>query len=409
MVAIAKCTTCPKGHICPGFGRVDPAICPPGYVCSKDNLKAPNHRCPAGFYCPNGTLTADPFRNDTFLRPYPCKPGTYCLTGVGFSEVVAGDFSYAQYCTEGFFCESASASPRGNGLCPKGFVCPLGTAIPKPSPKGYYAELEGTIQAAPCLPGYYSPTIESIVCMPCPPGTACEDEGMSIANLCSPGTFRSTVTKDGIPCKACPQGTWSKNYGLREKGECIKCPPGTVCPAESMTTPCSHDDLPMPFEPIVNHNGIPTVEYSFPDYDINAAMYYSPAECLRLNEGYIEGRMDPISQQYFYGELLPPYIDILGRGPNFRSVNSEFELKFQSTVRCYVNYQRFGSPIFQRIADYYGPQYDIQFGYDHQGYAALDADGLPYYSSFFEVAHYSLIYQGQGDLSLPIIVLEVFV
>ena len=150
-----------------------------------------------------------------------------------------------------------------------------------------------------------------------------------------------------------------------------------------MTSPCGHEDLPMPFEPIVNYNGVPTVEYSFPDYDINPAMYYDVAECLRLNDGYIEGRMDPIAQQYFYGEVIPPYIDVLGRGPHFRMVNSVFELKYQSTVRCYVNYQRYGSPVFQRLVDYYGPQYDIQFGKDHQGYAALDDDGQSYYSSFF--------------------------
>jgi hypothetical protein len=34
------------------------------------------------FYCPNGTITVDPFRNDTTLRPYACTGGTYCLTGV---------------------------------------------------------------------------------------------------------------------------------------------------------------------------------------------------------------------------------------------------------------------------------------------------------------------------------------
>ena len=50
-----------RAFICPGFGRVDPAICPPGYVCSQSGLDAPNARCPAGFFCPNGTLTTDPF------------------------------------------------------------------------------------------------------------------------------------------------------------------------------------------------------------------------------------------------------------------------------------------------------------------------------------------------------------
>jgi hypothetical protein len=49
---------------------------------------------------------------------------------------------------------------------------------------------------------------------------------MAIASVCPPGSYRSTIAEDGIPCVACPQGYWSKNYGLRERGECIICPPG---------------------------------------------------------------------------------------------------------------------------------------------------------------------------------------
>ena len=158
-----KCVDCPSGYICPGFGRVDPAICPPGFVCSKDSLVSANSRCPAGFYCPNGTLTSDPFRNDTTLRPYPCRPGTYCLSGVGYDEVRRYDYLYAQNCTEGFYCELASTSPKGSGLCPRGFLCPIGTAVPMPTPKGTFAELEGTVQPADCLPGFYAPTVESAV------------------------------------------------------------------------------------------------------------------------------------------------------------------------------------------------------------------------------------------------------
>lgn len=63
--------------------------------------------CCAGFYCPSGTVTSDPFRNDTTLRPYPCSPGSYCLGGVGYSEVRSGDYLYAQMCPAGFFCETA--------------------------------------------------------------------------------------------------------------------------------------------------------------------------------------------------------------------------------------------------------------------------------------------------------------
>ena len=380
-LAIAKCPKCPRGFICPGFGRVAPTLCPPGSVCSKEGLRSPNFLCPAGFYCPSGTETVDPFRNDTTLRPYACSPGTYCLTGVGFKEVKAGDFKYAQPCTEGFYCESASNNPRGAGLCPIGFVCPQGTSAPRPAKKGFSAELRGTILEAECLPGTYAPTVESVVCYPCPPGTSCEAAGMAIASVCPPGSYRSTIAEDGIPCVACPQGYWSKNYGLREKGECVKCATGTFCPVDGMTTPCSHSDLPSSFEPIINYNGLPNLEYLFPSFI--KKIYYSYLACLQLNDGYIAGQMDPFNQLYFFGELVPPYIDVLGRGPNFRATD-QFHLKYQTTAKCYRNTQRYGSPLYQRMTEYYGPMYDIQNnGSHHQGYSLLKADGSAYYSGFF--------------------------
>jgi hypothetical protein len=379
-IGMLLCTQCPRGFICPGFGRVAPAICPPGYVCSKSGLRSPNLRCPAGYYCPNGTVTVDPFRNDTTLRPYACTAGTFCLAGTGFNSVLAGNFSYAQPCTEGFYCESASNSPRGSGLCPPGFICPLKTSVPKPAPAGSYAELEGTIQQASCLPGYYAPTIETVSCYPCPPGTSCETEGMVIADICPPGTYRSTIDEVGVSCVACPQGYWSKNYGLREKGECVKCAPGMNCAVEGMTTPCSHSDLPSSFEPVVNYQGSPDFAYNYPDYNMPAS--YSQVDCLNLNDGYTEGTMDPFYQEFFYGELIPPYIDVLGRSPYLRSSDA-FSMKYQVAVGCYKNSQPYGSPLYQRLVENLGPQYDIQTGHDHQGYSLINPSGSQYYDGFW--------------------------
>ena len=79
MVGMIACVPCPIGYACPGFGRVQPAICPPGFVCSRKTLATPNILCPAGFFCRNGTVTSDPFRNDTTLRPLPCRPGACVL------------------------------------------------------------------------------------------------------------------------------------------------------------------------------------------------------------------------------------------------------------------------------------------------------------------------------------------
>lgn len=69
--------------------------------------------------------------------------------------------------------------------------------------------------------------------------------------------------------------------------------------------------------------------------------------------------------------LLPNLTcDAFERGPIFRATD-DFNMKYQIKAQCYVNTQRFGSPIYQRMAEYYGPQYDIQFGYNHQGYGAV--------------------------------------
>ena len=125
---------------------------------------------------------------------------------------------------------------------------PPGTANPIPTRKGFFAASNGTVVASTCLPGYYAPVIQSTECYPCPPGTTCGIEGLLKAEICPPGTYRGPIDVDGVACKACPQGTWSKNWQLREIGECNKCPPGVICAVNGMTNPCSMDDLPTPFE-----------------------------------------------------------------------------------------------------------------------------------------------------------------
>ena len=363
MIGQISCISCPVGHYCNGYGRVDPALCFPGLVCSKEGLTSPNIRCPAGFYCLNGTQTSDPFRNDTSMRPYPCSPGSYCLSGTGSNEMVENDFFFAQPCPAGFYCEAASTSARGTGLCPPGYVCPKGTATPIPTPKGHYAKYSGTIHAAPCLPGFYSPTIESTECYPCPPGTSCETEGLSEASICPPGTFRDPLA--GVPCTACPQGTWSRNGQLKEVGECTRCPTGILCPIDGMTIPCNKNDLPSIYEPIVNLNGAPVLEFDFPS--VRRPPAFSIDECLDLNVDTNKNGRQMNEQQFYYGELVPPYIDILGRGSHFRSCDDN-SIKYGKPAKCYRNIRPHGSIIYQRLAAFHGPQFDIHSGYPHQGH-----------------------------------------
>ena len=368
MIAQFECTKCHIGYICPSYGRVDPLICPSGYVCSKTGLSSPNIRCPAGYYCQNGTQTSNPFRNDTTFRPYPCPPGTFCLSGVGSDIIMLGNFHHAQPCTEGFFCEAGSRTAKGSGLCPPGFTCPIGTSNPIPSPKGYFAQLFGTVQAEACLPGFYAPTIQSTACYPCPPGTSCEGEGLSEAEICPPGTHRGTIEEDGQTCAPCPQGSWSKNWHLREKGECIKCPTGINCPKDGMTSPCNFKDLPQPYVPVVNLDGIPVPEFEFSSSDLPP--YFSLDECLNLNPSP-KDHASSETQTYFFGELIPPYVDILGRGAHLRQCDQE-SLKYSTYAKCFHNSSPLGTTLYRRMVDYYGPQYDIETGYHHQGYGNIN-------------------------------------
>ena len=193
----------------------------------------------------------------------------------------------------------------------------------------------------------------------------------------------------------CPEGTWSKNWGLREKGECIRCAPGVVCDVEGMTNPCSNSDLPTPYEPIVNFNGIPTFEYEFPRGARPPP--YSMDECLALNSA-----LGP-SSEFYYGELIPPYIDIIGRGPHFRQADPT-SLRYQSEAKCYRNLHPHGSLVYQRMADYHGPQYDIQTGFPHQGYGSFLLQSQMYASAPPENFHFSLKYfqgKGSGYIDLP--------
>ena len=143
---------------------------------------------------------------------------------------------------------------------------------------------------------------------------------MAVATICSPGFYRRIEFDDdgeevdGLPCRACPQGSWSKNWELREVGECSKCPTGVVCSVDAMTVPCNRGDLPTPYEPVGNLDGAPVTEYLYASYN-SPTKKFTEFECLNQNPGYQRGTMRLEDQIFFYGELVPPFIDVLGEAP----------------------------------------------------------------------------------------------
>ncbi len=63
---------------------------------------------------------------------------------------------------------------------------------------------------------------------------------------------------------------------------------------EGMVNPCSKEDLPTPYEPVVSVNNIPMLEYLYSEFD--RPRYFSGYECLHLNDGYADGTLDPVDQ-----------------------------------------------------------------------------------------------------------------
>lgn len=140
-----------------------------------------------------------------------------------------------------------------------------------------------------------------------------------------------------------------------------------------MTTPCDRDDLPSVFEPVADLDGEPVETYRYASFRTPTTPY-TEFECLLKNGDNPLSRI--AGQTYFYGELVPPFIDVLGRGVNFRP-SADAYLKYNmyppgsatvTTGGCYRNTRRYGSTLYMRMKDFYGPSFDRITGTPHQGY-----------------------------------------
>ena len=145
---------------------------------------------------------------------------------------------------------------------------------------------------------------------------------MAVATICSPGFYRSIEFDDdgkevgGLPCRACPQGSWSKNWELREVGECSKCPTGVVCSVDAMTVPCNRGDLPTPYEPVGNLDGAPVTEYLYASYN-SPTKKFTEFECLNQNPGYQRGTMILQRTRSFLWRARAALHRRFGAGANF--------------------------------------------------------------------------------------------
>ncbi|KAM4652057.1 LOW QUALITY PROTEIN: uncharacterized protein O3C94_014393 [Discoglossus pictus] len=243
---------CPKGHFCP-IGASHPTPCPtgqyqpntgshfcipcqPGFYC-QEAVSGHPQPCPPHSYCPTGALFPLPCPDGTFttrnvsgLRVkgecLPCPPGQYCRAGKLQGPCAAGHFCLAgssEYTphVQNFSRSSLSECNWGQmcaGICPAGFYCQEGTALPRPCPAN-------TLRASPGARHRDD-------CLSCPLGRWCR-EGNATSLSCPAGHYCSAINQTdpnqpGGP-QQCPVHTFRSLPGAERAGDCHPCPSGYFC------------------------------------------------------------------------------------------------------------------------------------------------------------------------------------
>ena len=261
---------CPIAHFCPQQASVPNSCetgtyqdltgqsacfdCPAGYFCLANSSAFLNTPCPPGYYCPSGT------QHDT---QFPCPAGTFnnaslaveatdctlCLPGTFCDR--PGLTSPSGLCNEGYYCILGAASSRPvqltllnqtfdvcppystnetGGICPRGFLCPEGSADPTPCTPGTYCPQEGLSQPlGNCSAGYYCPLqADTPTFIACSPGHYCP-EGSAVETTCPPGTFSGHFLNTELSdCEPCTAGYYCEGFGLTIPTD--ECSSGYYCP-----------------------------------------------------------------------------------------------------------------------------------------------------------------------------------
>ena len=241
VVGSAVCKTCPEGFYCDGLLQN-------GSDCAL-GVSQPMP-CPAGSYCPQGTMFAD---------QYLCPEGTFS------SSLYLSNMSQCQSCSEGYYCASrGQITPTG--MCSAGYYCTGGSNTSTPvnnmsgdrCPAGYFCNA-GANSPSACPPGTFNPNrgaINDSYCLQCTGGQYCEGYSLSTPSglcnasyYCAGGATSPTPTDSvtGGACTLghyCPPGTTTPipcpegEYTNETHSEvCYMCTAGSYCPGEGNTEP----------------------------------------------------------------------------------------------------------------------------------------------------------------------------
>ncbi len=214
---------CQPGEYCPAK-TTKKTLCPQGSYCPTVTEK---YTCPAGAYCPAGTVKPIPcpigtFRNGTggyvIGHCSACQQGAYC-PDEGMTTSTA--------CPAGYYCPVGSIEPTA---CPEGTfrTATNGSAVGHCTacPKGSYCPDKGMTASTVCDVNTYTDKTGQTKCTDCAEGTYAAP-GSYACQACSVGTY--AVNGE---CTTCPIGYYCPGNGQR-----VECPENYICPEEDMGKP----------------------------------------------------------------------------------------------------------------------------------------------------------------------------
>ena len=237
MIEVSKKTfnraLCDFGHYCPR-GSNEVFKCSAGTYGETNNLTnfMCSGICPAGSYCPPGTINPIPCPPD---RIHFCPPGSRSPLRIGAGMYVMDN--QEKQCERGYFCDETGAR----------LPCPGGT---------YGKSLMQTNCSKVCESGFYCPpgSIRQIECIA--PEIYCPEESefpvkVGLGNFSNTNRSEQFICPLGFYCTRgvrypCPAGTWNnESQGLLDQDQCFQCPPGFIC-KENVKTECGGSHLYCP-------------------------------------------------------------------------------------------------------------------------------------------------------------------
>lgn len=108
-------------------------------------------------------------------------------------------------------------------ICPKGYMCPVGSELPTECPAGTYQDEEGQSTCKTCPEGFYCTTNS----------TDFSDKPCPVGHYCPNGTTHANQ----YPCL---KGTYNPAQQQTNVSSCLECDGGKYCPSDGAENPAGN-------------------------------------------------------------------------------------------------------------------------------------------------------------------------